>query len=206
VDGKPEEIAAIESQAIGRAHRQGQKKQLTLIRLIIKNTIEHEIYERNSAVISQAKEAANQPSSPSSAPSSSSSSSAAMELEDEEEKEEEEEEEEEKEEKPRKEKEQEKKAPSSSSASSDEEEVEEKEPKKNTMMKMVKDDDEEDEDDEEEEEEKSDGRVKLDLDNLRSYTMDVLRAFCRREGVRGFGRTKATATRAIHRHFGVVPR
>jgi SNF2 family DNA or RNA helicase len=44
VDGTKEEIKAIEGQAIGRAARMGQKKQVRVIRMITKNTIEEEIY------------------------------------------------------------------------------------------------------------------------------------------------------------------
>ena len=40
----------MESQAIGRAYRQGQTKQVTVVRLIIKNTIEHITYMRNNDV------------------------------------------------------------------------------------------------------------------------------------------------------------
>jgi len=41
------EAIATESQAIGRAHRLGQKKKLTVVRLIMKDTIEHDLYNRN---------------------------------------------------------------------------------------------------------------------------------------------------------------
>ena len=41
------EAKNIEAQAIGRAMRQGQKKQITVVRLLAKNTIEEEIYTRN---------------------------------------------------------------------------------------------------------------------------------------------------------------
>jgi SNF2 family DNA or RNA helicase len=47
VDGTKEEIKAIEGQAIGRAARMGQKKQVKIIRLITKNTIEEEIYTKS---------------------------------------------------------------------------------------------------------------------------------------------------------------
>jgi SNF2 family DNA or RNA helicase len=47
VDGTKEEIKAIEGQAIGRAARMGQKKQVKVIRLITKNTIEEEIYSKS---------------------------------------------------------------------------------------------------------------------------------------------------------------
>ena len=42
-----EHSRAIEDQAIGRAVRLGQKKNVNVIRLITKNTVEHEYYERN---------------------------------------------------------------------------------------------------------------------------------------------------------------
>lgn len=44
IDGTKEEVAAIEGQAIGRAMRLGREKQLRVIRLITKDTIEEEIY------------------------------------------------------------------------------------------------------------------------------------------------------------------
>eukprot|EP01118_Nematostelium_gracile_P004272 TRINITY_DN15002_c0_g1_i1.p1 TRINITY_DN15002_c0_g1~~TRINITY_DN15002_c0_g1_i1.p1 ORF type:complete len:192 (+),score=48.47 TRINITY_DN15002_c0_g1_i1:37-612(+) len=48
VAGTKEEASAIESQAVGRAHRQGQTKQVIVVRMIIKNTIEYEYYLRNT--------------------------------------------------------------------------------------------------------------------------------------------------------------
>jgi len=50
VSGTKKEAQAVESQAIGRAYRQGQTKQVTVVRLIIKNTIEHITYMRNNDV------------------------------------------------------------------------------------------------------------------------------------------------------------
>jgi len=47
IDGKKEEIKSIENQAIGRAARLGQTKQVKVIRLITKDTIEEEIYKKN---------------------------------------------------------------------------------------------------------------------------------------------------------------
>lgn len=44
MSGSKTEVQAYESQAIGRAHRQGQKGEVTVVRLIIKNSIEHEMY------------------------------------------------------------------------------------------------------------------------------------------------------------------
>lgn len=49
IAGSKEEARAIERQAIGRAHRQGQQKQITVVRFIIKGTIEHDLYLRNSS-------------------------------------------------------------------------------------------------------------------------------------------------------------
>jgi len=46
--GSKEEALAIENQAIARSARQGQQKQIKVIRLVTKNTIEHDIYKRNS--------------------------------------------------------------------------------------------------------------------------------------------------------------
>lgn len=43
-----ERAVAIESQAIGRAHRMGQDKKIVVVRMIIKDTIEHELYTRNN--------------------------------------------------------------------------------------------------------------------------------------------------------------
>jgi len=44
MSGSKSEVQAYESQAIGRAHRQGQKGKVTVVRLIIKNSIEHDMY------------------------------------------------------------------------------------------------------------------------------------------------------------------
>jgi hypothetical protein len=44
MSGSKTEVQAYESQAIGRAHRQGQKGEVTVVRLIIKNSVEHEMY------------------------------------------------------------------------------------------------------------------------------------------------------------------
>ncbi len=49
VAGTKEEALSIEKQAIGRAHRQGQSKRLKVIRLIMKDTIEYDLYRRNSS-------------------------------------------------------------------------------------------------------------------------------------------------------------
>jgi SNF2 family DNA or RNA helicase len=46
--GTKEEAQAYENQAIGRAQRQGQTKPVTVVRFVIKNTIEHEFYIRNT--------------------------------------------------------------------------------------------------------------------------------------------------------------
>ena len=42
-----EEIQAIENQAVGRAVRLGQENQVHVYKLIIKNTIEEEVYNSN---------------------------------------------------------------------------------------------------------------------------------------------------------------
>jgi len=47
VSGTAQHARDVEAQAVGRAHRQGQKKQLTVVRLIIKDTVEEELYQRN---------------------------------------------------------------------------------------------------------------------------------------------------------------
>eukprot|EP00005_Dracoamoeba_jomungandri_P007246 CAMPEP_0174278878 /NCGR_PEP_ID=MMETSP0439-20130205/61716_1 /TAXON_ID=0 /ORGANISM="Stereomyxa ramosa, Strain Chinc5" /LENGTH=147 /DNA_ID=CAMNT_0015371327 /DNA_START=45 /DNA_END=488 /DNA_ORIENTATION=- len=47
VSGTKAHARSIEMQAIGRAHRQGRKKSLTLVRLITKGTIEEQIYLQN---------------------------------------------------------------------------------------------------------------------------------------------------------------
>eukprot|EP00029_Vermamoeba_vermiformis_P008169 TRINITY_DN3745_c0_g1_i1.p1 TRINITY_DN3745_c0_g1~~TRINITY_DN3745_c0_g1_i1.p1 ORF type:complete len:745 (+),score=238.36 TRINITY_DN3745_c0_g1_i1:326-2236(+) len=44
MSGSKTEVQAYESQAIGRAHRQGQKGEVTVVRLIVKNSVEHEMY------------------------------------------------------------------------------------------------------------------------------------------------------------------
>ena len=46
--GTKKEAQAYESQAIGRAYRQGQKNQVTVVRFIIRNSIEHELFLRNT--------------------------------------------------------------------------------------------------------------------------------------------------------------
>jgi len=40
MSGTPKEVRAAEAQAIARAHRRGQEKVVTIVRLIIKDTIE----------------------------------------------------------------------------------------------------------------------------------------------------------------------
>jgi len=44
VQGSRTEAQAIEQQAIGRAYRQGQTRQVTVVRFIVRNTIEHQQY------------------------------------------------------------------------------------------------------------------------------------------------------------------
>eukprot|EP00029_Vermamoeba_vermiformis_P013986 TRINITY_DN896_c0_g2_i1.p1 TRINITY_DN896_c0_g2~~TRINITY_DN896_c0_g2_i1.p1 ORF type:complete len:954 (-),score=215.31 TRINITY_DN896_c0_g2_i1:65-2926(-) len=46
--GTKEEAQAYENQAVGRAQRQGQTKPVTVVRFVIKNTIEHQYYIRNT--------------------------------------------------------------------------------------------------------------------------------------------------------------
>ena len=46
ISGTKEEVKAIEQQAIGRAYRQGQAQQVTVVRFLIKDTKEHMIYLR----------------------------------------------------------------------------------------------------------------------------------------------------------------
>jgi len=45
--GHPEEVKAIEAQAIGRAFRMGQKSQVTVVRFIVQNTIEEELFNKS---------------------------------------------------------------------------------------------------------------------------------------------------------------
>jgi len=47
MSGSKEEAQAYEQQAISRAQRQGQTKPVTVVRFIIKNTIEYDLYLRN---------------------------------------------------------------------------------------------------------------------------------------------------------------
>jgi hypothetical protein len=47
VAGTKHEARAAESQAIGRAHRQGQTSQVTIVRFIVRNTIEYDSYVQN---------------------------------------------------------------------------------------------------------------------------------------------------------------
>eukprot|EP00727_Mastigamoeba_balamuthi_P009804 m51a1_g5446 putative superfamily ii helicase (1071) ;mRNA; r:198018-201704 len=49
VAGSVEYARATEAQAIGRAHRIGQKKPLAIVRFIVKDTVEHRIYTTNYA-------------------------------------------------------------------------------------------------------------------------------------------------------------
>eukprot|EP01126_Amoeba_proteus_P007671 TRINITY_DN12753_c0_g1_i3.p1 TRINITY_DN12753_c0_g1~~TRINITY_DN12753_c0_g1_i3.p1 ORF type:complete len:149 (-),score=38.81 TRINITY_DN12753_c0_g1_i3:137-583(-) len=45
MQGKAKEIRATEAQAIARAYRQGQAKEVTVVRLLIRATIEHKLFE-----------------------------------------------------------------------------------------------------------------------------------------------------------------
>jgi len=47
INSSKEEINAIESQAIARACRIGQQEKVTVIRILIKDTIEEKIYKEN---------------------------------------------------------------------------------------------------------------------------------------------------------------
>jgi len=47
--GSKTEAEAYETQAIGRAHRQGQTKDVMVVRFLIKDTVEHRIYIQNCA-------------------------------------------------------------------------------------------------------------------------------------------------------------
>lgn len=49
MDGTVEEARAFEVQALGRAHRQGQDQKVNLVRLVIKNSKEEELYLRNKS-------------------------------------------------------------------------------------------------------------------------------------------------------------
>jgi hypothetical protein len=51
IDAPKEEVKLIEAQAIGRAWRIGQKNNVKLIRVLIKDTIEEEIYNNNNEFI-----------------------------------------------------------------------------------------------------------------------------------------------------------
>lgn len=46
--GTKEEAQAHEAQAIGRAYRQGQEKKVTIVRFIVEDTLEEELYRRNN--------------------------------------------------------------------------------------------------------------------------------------------------------------
>ena len=46
IDQSPEEVRAIEAQAIARACRIGQEKKVKVIRILTRNTIEEEIYTK----------------------------------------------------------------------------------------------------------------------------------------------------------------
>ena len=48
VGGPKSHADATEAQAIGRAHRVGQSKQVTVVRFIVRNTVEQEMHERES--------------------------------------------------------------------------------------------------------------------------------------------------------------
>eukprot|EP01127_Copromyxa_protea_P013505 TRINITY_DN3653_c0_g1_i2.p1 TRINITY_DN3653_c0_g1~~TRINITY_DN3653_c0_g1_i2.p1 ORF type:complete len:985 (-),score=174.06 TRINITY_DN3653_c0_g1_i2:13-2811(-) len=54
--GTKEEAQAHESQAIGRAYRQGQEKQVTIARFVIEDTLESDLYYRNNPVAGTKKQ------------------------------------------------------------------------------------------------------------------------------------------------------
>lgn len=49
MDGTVEEARAYEIQALGRAHRQGQNQKVTLVRFVIQDSVEEELYLRNKS-------------------------------------------------------------------------------------------------------------------------------------------------------------
>jgi hypothetical protein len=49
MDGTVEEARAYEIQALGRAHRQGQEQKVTLVRFVIQDSVEEELYLRNKS-------------------------------------------------------------------------------------------------------------------------------------------------------------
>lgn len=49
MDGTVEEARAYEIQALGRAHRQGQAQKVTLVRFVIQDSVEEELYLRNKS-------------------------------------------------------------------------------------------------------------------------------------------------------------
>ncbi len=49
MSGTVEKSRAYELQALGRAHRQGQDQKVKLVRFILKNTMEEELYWRNKS-------------------------------------------------------------------------------------------------------------------------------------------------------------
>eukprot|EP01128_Nolandella_sp_AFSM9_P010099 TRINITY_DN692_c0_g2_i1.p1 TRINITY_DN692_c0_g2~~TRINITY_DN692_c0_g2_i1.p1 ORF type:complete len:1230 (-),score=332.21 TRINITY_DN692_c0_g2_i1:54-3488(-) len=75
VFGTKKEALATESQAIGRAHRQGQTRVVTVVRFIIRDTVEHEVFLRNNNIEAtddlddEQAQAAKPSSSPSPSPS-----------------------------------------------------------------------------------------------------------------------------------------
>jgi SNF2 family DNA or RNA helicase len=49
MDGTVEEARAIEIQALGRAHRQGQDQKVSLVRFVVRNSVDEELYLRNKS-------------------------------------------------------------------------------------------------------------------------------------------------------------
>jgi len=56
VAGTAEQAKAVEGQAIGRAHRLGQDRQITVVRFIVRDTVEYDLYLRNTAVAAASKQ------------------------------------------------------------------------------------------------------------------------------------------------------
>lgn len=49
MSGTVEEARAYENQAIGRAYRQGQTQRVTVVRFIVNDTAEQDLYQRNKS-------------------------------------------------------------------------------------------------------------------------------------------------------------
>lgn len=51
IGGTRDEALAVERQAIGRSHRQGQTKSVIVARFVVSNTIEYQLHRRNHALL-----------------------------------------------------------------------------------------------------------------------------------------------------------